>query len=1042
MVKDTHRKIVEMSWEEFESQLGSSTRAGKSRTISDNAMREYFGDQQFERLKTLAGRVRKVRSTRATLRGNVVFLHGIMGGELTVTEEADEDVVWMSLRRLVMGRVKDLKLSPDGTHESDANLVVSASGLDKRTYAETILWLKARWNVEPFAYDWRKDITVSSNALKDFIHARFPSKPVHLVAHSMGGLVSRYFIRQHPLAWKAMLDPKKVQGGRLIMLGTPNYGSYAIPLAMTGGDKLVKVLAAADLRHNLDEVLNILNSFVGSYQLLPAPSKLPASEQMLYELASWGQYPVSGKHLQRAMKFHEELGTPTTIDGERMVYIAGCNQETLAGVRLASPGNFVFDVTLYGDGRVPHALGLLPSVPTYYVNEIHGDLQKNEQVLEAIDELLENGRTTVLALQPTAARTVRPVTSSRARAVRDREEARQVHAVAERVKNETASPDDYRKAETMIMRAVIGQAPLEEGVVVEGRKAPAPKATPSIPLVVELVHGDIRDVKAPVVVAGHYRGVEPVRAIGALDKALSYWISKGVKRGMVGAGLGEVFLIPTAHKTIAADAVMLAGMGEYGRFNRDDLDYLFANVTYALTALGLRTFATVVIGSGEGNLSLDQALEGLIKGVGEAVSHLSPKERLKTLMVVESNDKRFEEITRVFEKLSQSSDSSTLKLSLKARHLRKRRISRSTNKPRELDTMRGSRITVERHQDVFHFSAITKQAVIPVREIPVQSSKAEGAADLLKSATSLNEQKKYGKLLHAYLMPEDFQVMIDMSPLTLIVDRSSASFPWEMAAFDSNRGTIFYGPHRQLTRQFRTFLSGAPGLAPEVNRHLRVLVIADPAPESELQLPEARAEGREVVNILREINEKNGLDIEVEERIGPNECDPVELLALILSEEFDVIHYAGHGEFDKNTPSLSGWVFGRDNILSARDIFRARRVPRLIFANACFSGVVRSGKALTIQETNRNLAGLAEAFFERGVQNYIGTGWPVGDEPARQFARTFYERALSGSVLSEALAAARLQILDQGSTWGAYQHYGEAMATLVRLGKDVLSPDR
>ena len=233
MVKDTHRKIAEMSWDEFEGQLGGSTRAGKSRTISDNAMREYFGDQQFERLKTLAGRVRKLRSTRAALRGNVVF-YGIMGAELTVTEEADEDVVWMSLRRLVMGRVKDLKLSPDGTHEADANLVVSASGLDKRTYAETILWLKARWNVEPFAYDWRKDITVSSNALKDFIHARFPSKPVHLVAHSMGGLVSRYFIRQHPLAWKAMLDPKKVQGGRLIMLGTPNYGSYAIPLAMTG----------------------------------------------------------------------------------------------------------------------------------------------------------------------------------------------------------------------------------------------------------------------------------------------------------------------------------------------------------------------------------------------------------------------------------------------------------------------------------------------------------------------------------------------------------------------------------------------------------------------------------------------------------------------------------------------------------------------------------------------------------------------------------------------------------------------------------------
>jgi hypothetical protein len=106
---NAHRKIVEMSWNEFESQLGRSTRAGKPRASSDKAMREYFGDQQFERLNTLAERARKLRSTRAALRGNVVFLHGIMGAELTVTEETDKDVVWMSLRRLVMGRVKKNK---------------------------------------------------------------------------------------------------------------------------------------------------------------------------------------------------------------------------------------------------------------------------------------------------------------------------------------------------------------------------------------------------------------------------------------------------------------------------------------------------------------------------------------------------------------------------------------------------------------------------------------------------------------------------------------------------------------------------------------------------------------------------------------------------------------------------------------------------------------------------------------------------------------------------------------------------------------------
>ena len=71
-----------------------------------------------------------------------------------------------------------------------------------------------------------------------------------------------------------------------------------------------------------------------------------------------------------------------------------------------------------------------------------------------------------------------------------------------------------------------------------------------ISLNVEVVHGDIRDIKAPTVVAGHYRGVPPVRAVGALDQALEFWISKAVKRGMIGGGLGEVFLIPNAHKSL------------------------------------------------------------------------------------------------------------------------------------------------------------------------------------------------------------------------------------------------------------------------------------------------------------------------------------------------------------------------------------------------------------------------------------------------------------------------------------------------------------
>lgn len=1045
---DADRWVREMDWDEFEAQLTPSTRGGKSRAASDQALRDHFGPEKYERLQRLAERVRSARHKQGPLRGNIIFIPGIMGSELSVTEDGDDDVVWVSFLKLIWGGIAKLRLDKDGLQEADSGLRVQPSGLDKDSYAETILWLKAYWNVEPFVYDWRKDLDQAADNLKDLIETKFKDQPVHLVAHSMGGLVSRNFIRLYPKVWKAMLEPKKVQGGRLIMLGTPNYGSYAIANAMVAGDKLVRRLAAADLKHDLDEVLDVLNGFVGSYQLLPSPAKLAVSEQALYESGKWGRYPVVATHLERARRFHADLDAATTIDPERMTYIAGCNQETLTGLRIDGPGMFEFDTTLKGDGRVPHALGLLPGVPTYYVDEIHGDLQKHEQVLEAMDEILRTGKSGALPTEPVTPRAVRALTSPRVRAVQDRQEAEQIRRIAEATTADRSSAAERRRAEELLRQAIMAQAPSVS------RAAPAAMPTMTaagpanqrparekISLNVEVVQGDIRDIKAPAVVVGHYRGVPPVRAVGALDEALEFWISKAVKRGLIGGGVGEVFLIPNTQKSLAASAVILAGMGEYGRFNREDLDLLFANVTYGVTALGWREFATVVIGSGEGNLSLAQAIEGMLEGVGSALRRLGGHERLETLRIVEYDKKRFDSIKDLLHHISMNQNDG-LKLRIMERALPKRRRRKQSSPPANVDTMKGSRITIERDGDVFRFSAIREQAVIPVREIAIQSAYAEGAADFLMGSRSLEDQQKYGKLLHSYLMPEDFQDMLEVTPLTLMVDRSTAAFPWEMAAFEQHGKAIFYGPGRQLTRQFRTTLSGPPGLvAPQTDDRLRVLVIADPAPEAELQLPGAREEGRAVVQILQTIKEQQGLDLRIEQRIGATECDPVELLALILSEEFDLIHYSGHGDFDEKNPAQSGWIFSKEHVLSARDIFRARRVPRLIFANACFSGVVRSGKPFSLEESNRNLAGLAQAFFERGVQNYIGTGWPVDDAAALTFAKAFYSEALAGADLGSALGMARGEILHLGSTWGAYQHYGQATAKLI-LRSDRRSPGR
>ena len=190
---------------------------------------------------------------------------------------------------------------------------------------------------------------------------------------------------------------------------------------------------------------------------------------------------------------------------------------------------------------------------------------------------------------------------------------------------------------------------------------------------------------------------------------------------------------------------------------------------------------------------------------------------------------------------------------------------------------------------VFRFSALSQQAVVPVREVKVNQHFATEAARALREASTREEQEKYGRLLHDYLVPHDFADVLDGDqPLRLIVDRATAAFPWEMACFPSRQGAAplrWLGTDLQLSRQFRTLLSQAPGLSPPVNNQLSVLVIADPAPERDLQLQGARIEGRRVADILKSANGRDfgggKLKIEVVERIGAGECDPIEILALL-----------------------------------------------------------------------------------------------------------------------------------------------------------------
>ncbi|MCH9674129.1 MAG: hypothetical protein K0U93_22010 [Gammaproteobacteria bacterium] len=163
-----------------------------------------------------------------------------------------------------------------------------------------------------FDYDWRRDNVENARRLKAFIDEKrryvqaaykerygIDAAPVKfdIVAHSMGGLVARYFLRygeadlpksgeDAPVTWAGADDV-----GRLILVGTPNAGSLSALTQLINGYDAGRPLLPFYQS-------SILGTFPAVYELLPRPRhggvvwdgdvSQPVSE--LYDPALWKRF--------------------------------------------------------------------------------------------------------------------------------------------------------------------------------------------------------------------------------------------------------------------------------------------------------------------------------------------------------------------------------------------------------------------------------------------------------------------------------------------------------------------------------------------------------------------------------------------------------------------------------------------------------------------------------------------------------------------------------------------------------------------------------
>jgi pimeloyl-ACP methyl ester carboxylesterase len=331
----------------------------------------WFGEAEYNFLQKLA--VAAAAATPDPQRC-VYYVPGLMGSQLSRARERPlpDDLVWMDPCDIQQSKLS-LFAIPGET------LLVAGPVL--HGYLPLKFALQAAgYTVRCFAYDWRLSIADTGAALAAVL-ADEKAREIHLVAHSMGGLVARV----------ALQTSAGQRVKQLVTLGVPHGGSFAPVQAVRGSYPLVRRLAQLDPKHDAEALAReVFSSFHSLYQMLPRDSAT--------DLINQRNWPVTGPQpnatLLDRVKYLQ-LG-----DHARITAIAGYGFQTVDRVAQVE-GEFYYRYSLAGDGTVPAARAVLPGAPAWYCNAAHNELTRSPVVHEALLAILA-GRTPQLldALPP------------------------------------------------------------------------------------------------------------------------------------------------------------------------------------------------------------------------------------------------------------------------------------------------------------------------------------------------------------------------------------------------------------------------------------------------------------------------------------------------------------------------------------------------------------------------------------------------------------------------------------------------------------------
>lgn len=1022
----------------------------------------------------------------------LILLPGIMGSHLEVRDDDESTTqghrVWLDIPNLMIRGLSDMRVR-SGRH-------ILPEGLIDAFYGDLFLHLQQTFFTIPFAYDWRKPIqTESSEKLINLLDKLMmqSQQPIHLLAHSMGGLIVRtaFSPPKRPDLWEAIVK----RGGNFTMLGTPNHGSHAMVENLFCKGDITRKLARLDLTHSPQTLLTIMADFVGALQLLPAPEFEDEHQRGFdyFDADAW----VKHKALNKDRWFDDHLlGEPSPTDlnkaielwttylqtdlphNDRINYVFGKAKSTPSGLHIEN-NQLSFCSTNRGDGSVSWKSGKAHWINEdryWYMPEEHAKMTTKSEHFAAISDLVSQNTTKRLP--------------------------KEAPFIAER------SHHSHEMRE-------VGPPTLanEYHLLTLSSLPPLPPLNMDQELHVCVKAMDLRYVQHPLM-CGHYAG----DAINGTEALVDHYLVDGAltQRERMGIfadeiGTNTVIISPEnaeERQRGTNRGAIVVGLGEWGQLSNQKLqesvrDAVLAYLLHVQESHHQHTHAnapqclqlnSLLLGySANSHIIIESSVDSIVRGVCAAnhkfrttCNHISNADVLHIgkLNFIEyyldiaitaahavaslpqrlANDLKDKHVRLIADKTLHRHGDTQIRLS----------VSQSSSNWPQMSITNADNGTRYAHPNNPVPAKLPANIHTLLTQPPVDSDQAvmnSEAAEYLEylfvsqraRAEATVQQRQPGliealvsKIIHRseydadicrtlfeLMVPLDFKAAARQTErLMLVLDSYTANLPWEMLQADNEPLALKTAMIRKLaSSRYRRIVNNAgkntaciignPSTDGFYDHFPRPIGLNDNTNHL-ASLKGAAQEAQTVHQLLQQAHyEVNHLYPSADDEHPPHRA--LAVFNTLFQAHYRILMISAHGEVNikgKDGKERTGVILSDGIMLTAAEIGQLEVVPELVFLNCCHLGKTTPRHSAY----NRLAYSISRELIEMGVRCVIAAGWAVNDQAACTFAEHFFHQFVAkNQAFGKAVWQARQVCFHQHreyNTWGAYQAYGDPSYTL------------